>query len=219
MSDNPGVFMQSLCRTGRTGRLLADAERLANAGRAVYVVSVGLGDARELEQRFGAEKANRLGVSFEPLGRLRIDWRLMRPVGVHPNAVFLFDHYVIESQFSRMVEMLHRYDCSPGGLLSANAAMLQRWAVLANLLDAEGDLRVDAILGVAEVSAREFVAGGPEYGGERLLRQEAAARALIEVKSALDNGEVISPGDELHVFVMRAVSQLSSYPGVGGSPG
>lgn len=38
------------------------------------------------------------------------DWQTMTLVGAHPNCVVLVDHYAIEQTWSRMLEMLHRFD-------------------------------------------------------------------------------------------------------------
>jgi len=39
-----------------------------------------------------------------------IDWENMRMTGAHPNCVLLVDHFAIESKFSQILAMLHRFD-------------------------------------------------------------------------------------------------------------
>lgn len=96
-------------------------------------------------------------------------------------------------------------------LEAANAAMLQRWATIHNLFQAEGDLKIDAILAVAKLSAEEFVVNGAEFGGDRLIRQESAARALLLAKRHLDVYPIMR-GTPMHAKISRAAAQLSSYP-------
>ena len=95
-----------------------------------------------------------------------------------------------------------------------SAAMLQRWAVIHNLFESDGPLKVQAILSVAKLSAEEFIGKGMSIGGERLLRQERAARVLLSVADQLLSGPVVQ-GSALHEEIVGAARELSSYPGVG----
>lgn len=91
-------------RTGRTTRMMEEAKALARAGKAVYVVAQ---HTRILKD----EETLRLGIKFESTSSLsNFDWLAMRLRGDHPNCVVLVDHYAIETYFSRVLEMLHRYD-------------------------------------------------------------------------------------------------------------
>lgn len=103
--------MHNLEQTGRTTRMVQEAERLAKTGRAVYLVFATPGHAYQELQKFGADKAVNLGVSFEHLGGLNtLDLAQMRLVGAHSNCVVLVDHHAIELRFGPVLEMLHRFD-------------------------------------------------------------------------------------------------------------
>ena len=98
-------------QSGRTTRMLKDAERLALEGRAVYVLAANELQRCLLRDKCG-EKAYRLGIKFESPGSLgsSLDWFGMRILGSHPNCVLLADHFAIESALRRAIEMMHRYD-------------------------------------------------------------------------------------------------------------
>lgn len=106
--------MQKLRATGRTTRMLAHAEQLARAGRAVYVVADTDRDCKRLQTQWLREgRPADLGVKFETPGTLgNLDWEAMKLRNAHPNCVVLVDHWAIESRFARMLEMLHAYDPS-----------------------------------------------------------------------------------------------------------
>lgn len=97
-------------QTGRTTRMLADAVRLAKGGRAVYVIAANKREAERLQQLVG-EEVRELGIHFEiPRSPGNFSWTAMALIGAHQNCVVLADHYAIELEFSRVLEMLHRYD-------------------------------------------------------------------------------------------------------------
>ena len=90
--------------------MLADAVRLAKGGRAVYVIAANQRE-RERLQRLGGEEAQQLGIHFEtPQSPGNFSWATMNLIGAHPNCAVFVDHYAIESEFSRVLEVLHRYD-------------------------------------------------------------------------------------------------------------
>lgn len=94
-------------QTGRTTRMMEEAKASARAGRAVYVIVSHLAYVRFFED----EETIQLGIKFEtPTSMSNFDWPTMSPKGAHPNCVVLVDHYAIESYFSRMLAVLHRYD-------------------------------------------------------------------------------------------------------------
>lgn len=102
-------------KTGRTTRMLEEAKRLAESGRAVYVIAANDSHARQLERQAGNEYL-RLGVKFEsPASVGNFDWKELRLLGAHSNCVVLVDHHAIESHFARMLEMLHRFDLAGEG--------------------------------------------------------------------------------------------------------
>ena len=94
-------------RTGRTARMMEEAKALARVGRAVYVILGYPAHKRHLED----EESVQLGIKFEtPTSMSNFDWPTMSLKGAHRNCVVLVDHYAIESYFSRMLAVLHRYD-------------------------------------------------------------------------------------------------------------
>lgn len=102
--------MDDLRRTGRTKRMLSEARKLAEQGKAVYVVAATEQHALQLEFEAG-EEATKLGIKFETIGSLRnLDFETLTLRGAHPNCVVLVDHYAIECRFSRVLEMLHKFD-------------------------------------------------------------------------------------------------------------
>ena len=102
--------METLRATGRTTRLLDDAIKQAEDGKAVYVVTSTMAHSKQLKETMGKDKAENLGIKFETTTSVNFDWGHMRVLGSHPNCVFLVDHSAIEQTFSPMLEMLHRYD-------------------------------------------------------------------------------------------------------------
>ena len=91
--------------TGRTTRMLAEARRLRDSGRAVYVVL----HSRQMCKMYDTPEND--GLRFETLDSLRtLDLRSGRLVGAHPNCVVLMDHYVVEDRYSWMVQQLTAFD-------------------------------------------------------------------------------------------------------------
>lgn len=91
--------------TGRTTRMLAEARRLCDAGRAVYVV---FHSRQECKRHETAENS---GLRFETLDSLRtLDYRSGRLAGAHPNCIVLVDHYAVEERFRWLVEQATRFD-------------------------------------------------------------------------------------------------------------
>ena len=98
-------------QSGRTTRMLQEAKELAQAGRAVYVICANRSHVLALTADRGAE-LDALGVKFETVESVSIDWNTLRMLGAHPNCAVLIDHHAIERKFSAVLEMLHRYDAS-----------------------------------------------------------------------------------------------------------
>lgn len=98
----------SLRATGRTTRLLREAERLARAeGRAVYIIAANEAERRRL---VGLVTPG-LGIQVEtPSSPGNFSWDTLRMRGAHPNCVVLIDHLAIEHTFSRVLCELHRFD-------------------------------------------------------------------------------------------------------------
>lgn len=99
--------MENLRGTGRTHRMIQEAIRLAREGRAVYVIAADQSHRKLLESQI----PDGLGISVETPGTTgNFDWQRMELRGAHENCVVLADHYAIESNWPRMLEMLHRFD-------------------------------------------------------------------------------------------------------------
>lgn len=95
--------------TGRTTRMLQEAERLAKAGQEVVIVvdhpeafcaHVLYFETLQLPIRF---------VRWSP----RMDWKTLREVGASRKVVTLVDHYVLEGQFAHVLQAIHRWDRAP----------------------------------------------------------------------------------------------------------
>ena len=98
-------------RTGRTTRMLNEAIRLADEGRAVYVIAASHDHARRLSALLPED----CGVKVEPPdAKGNLDWQATRLQGGHPNCVVLVDHYAIEKHYWCLLDMWHRFD-APGG--------------------------------------------------------------------------------------------------------
>ena len=111
--------MSRHAKTGRTTRMLLDALRLCNGGRAVYVVAandrerVRLTEQIEMLGRTCGEMDGKAFIKVEtPESLGNLNWWAVSLPGAHPNCVVLVDHWTIESRFSRMLKMLSRYDTS-----------------------------------------------------------------------------------------------------------
>ena len=97
-------------QTGRTTRMLEEARRLDEEGRAVYVVCANRDQVERLRRR-ARDMAIPESVKFETDATLsNLDWGRLWLRGAHPNCVVLIDHYAIEERFGPVLEMLHRYD-------------------------------------------------------------------------------------------------------------
>ena len=101
--------------TGRTTRMLGHALFFARAGRAVYVVAADPGHAEVMREQVqvmsGITDKEPLGIKFETATSLgNFDWDTLTLIGGHSNCEVLVDHFAIEQRFSRVFEMLHRFD-------------------------------------------------------------------------------------------------------------
>ncbi len=88
--------------TGRTTKMLREAEDLSMQGKKVCVVV-----PRNLIKEYKRKLA---GTTVQVIGMLEnFDYRTMSVQGVR-DTIYLIDHYVIEQQFEKILDMLHRYD-------------------------------------------------------------------------------------------------------------
>jgi hypothetical protein len=127
---------ESLRGTGRTTRLVkaAVAAAQANDGKDVYIVVNQITDIPRLNTQFLKIFLNdnpvpgREFVAVDKIERAKItlsnganvhfirpenpgfNWSELRVLGSRPDAVVLVDHFAIESNFHRLLEMLHRFD-------------------------------------------------------------------------------------------------------------
>lgn len=100
------------CRrqSGRTTRLLKEAIDLVKAGRAVYVIGTNKQHCWHLKNAADLLVPD-VGIKFEtPETLSNLDWETVSLKGAHPNCIVLVDHATIEARFSKLIEMLHRFD-------------------------------------------------------------------------------------------------------------
>jgi hypothetical protein len=102
--------MNSLIGTGRTTRMLQEAKRLAESGRAVYVIAATVKDANRLGKQFQELAEKDLGVKFESCSIPNFNWESMKLIGAHPSCVVLVDHFAIEKKYANILNMLHKFD-------------------------------------------------------------------------------------------------------------
>jgi len=113
--------MQHLRGSGRTTRMLTEAIDAAKRGENVWVIAATAGEAKRLFDEAvkitGVEGIANLPISFRKIpaasmGVSSLDWYKMALQGVATHSLFV-DHFAIESEFGKMVEMLHRWDETP----------------------------------------------------------------------------------------------------------
>ncbi|MBL4744123.1 MAG: hypothetical protein JKX87_05745 [Cycloclasticus sp.] len=103
-------YLEGLRQTGRTARMVSEAKSLAESGRAVYILFNERSQADNWRKLFGEALAETLGVKFETVGDVGIDWETMTVRGAYPNCIFLVDHHAIERRYEKQLEMMHKYD-------------------------------------------------------------------------------------------------------------
>lgn len=98
------LFDEKLRQTGRTTRMLEKAKKLAQEGRAVYILAANRAERSRLKALLGI---NDLGISVEALSALsNFDWNNLSLRGAHPNCIVLVDHYALEREIQRRLEGL-----------------------------------------------------------------------------------------------------------------
>lgn len=198
-------------RTGRTTRMMNEARRLAEAGRAVYVVMASEGERLAMAKAHADLKA--LGVSFESIGMLsNLDLGTMTLRGAHPNCAVLVDHHALEQRYRAAIDMIHRFDPEPlphatalspirrsltGELVTAlkvARTYLQRASeVISDYYD-EGVAQIDTAL--AEAASQETSTQHAHVDGIAMI---AAERARHQTKYDATHDDART-GDELPIF-------------------
>ena len=115
-------------RSGRTYRLLNEADRQAATGVYVFVVAASMEHRDLLIRRFlelhavqgkQADQNTRLchDKVYHRGGQIlfcvpvqQLEWETLRMLNAHRSCVVLVDHWAIETRFAPMLEMLHRFD-------------------------------------------------------------------------------------------------------------
>lgn len=105
--------------------MLADAAQRAADGAYVFIIGADEHHTQTLRDQFlqthGGDpvgggkvyyKSNGGSVQFSAPAD-RFNWDLLGFPGAHQSCVMLVDHYAIERRFSKVLEMLHRYDHQP----------------------------------------------------------------------------------------------------------
>jgi len=94
-------------RSGRTTRMMEQAEKEAKAGKAVYVIFANAA----LAAMYKTPEREALGIKFEtPSSLPNFNWRRWTNPGANENCVFLADHFTIENHWCTVLEMAHRWD-------------------------------------------------------------------------------------------------------------
>lgn len=101
--------MHELRRTGRTTRMIREANRLAGEGKSVWVVFASKRHLDHMRSHLA------VGANATYAGDESIDWDLMTIIGVDLDSVVLFDHHVIELKYAKQLKMLHMFDVEPKG--------------------------------------------------------------------------------------------------------
>lgn len=110
--NKPNRFMESLRGTGRTSRMVEAAKDLAKDGKPVVIVvhsDIFKQDmVRKFDLRCGSDWVGGR-VNVVSMHSHDFDWHKFTLHGVQPERVFI-DHWVIESRYAQIVELLHRFD-------------------------------------------------------------------------------------------------------------
>lgn len=101
-------MLDSLRCTGRTTRMVEEAIRLAKEGKMVYLVFNTVRDCREFSLKHRLTE-HRLIKTFH-MSHPDLNWETMQIDYGLKDAVTLVDHYVIECRYSKVLDMLHRFD-------------------------------------------------------------------------------------------------------------
>lgn len=105
--------------SGRTTRMIEEALRKHEEGRAVYILMHDMRMKRELEllaMRICRMRGKVLSslIKFETVESLGginlIDWKNRKIHGAHPNCALIIDHHVWATHFGFAIEGYHEYD-------------------------------------------------------------------------------------------------------------
>ena len=105
--------------SGRTTRMIEEALRKQEEGRAVYILMHNMRMKRELEllaMRICRAQGKVLpsSIKFETVeslgGTRHIDWKNKTIHGAHPNCALIIDHHVWATHFGFAIEGFHEYD-------------------------------------------------------------------------------------------------------------
>lgn len=113
--------MDDLRQTGRSTRMLNEAEKLSHGGYCFVIAGSVLERdrlMREFLKMFADSRSageNKVytatgQVSFEAITQIDLDWHTLRPVGCHQSCRVLIDHWVFEKTYGHILKELHRFD-------------------------------------------------------------------------------------------------------------
>lgn len=94
-------------RTGKTARMLAEAQRLASEGRDVYVIAATRAEVGRLQAKLPEDTSVKVETPGSPGN---FDWHSLRLLGAHRNCDVLVDHHAIEMYWRPLLEMWQRFD-------------------------------------------------------------------------------------------------------------
>lgn len=93
--------------SGKTTRMLETAKRLADEGRAVYLVFPSIDQAIHIRKVLSDYPS----IKVETINSLtNLNWESMTLKGAFPNCVVLVDPSVIDFKFNNLLDMYFRFD-------------------------------------------------------------------------------------------------------------
>lgn len=96
-------------QTGRTTRMLIDAIHYTTLGKKVFIVVASYAQAINLKSNINCNIINDLDINFILHNSPTLDWNTLTIKGIK-DCVVLVDHYVIESKFSKILDMFYTYN-------------------------------------------------------------------------------------------------------------
>lgn len=98
-------YLDKLRQSGRITRMIEEANRLADQGDRVCIVMADRQGVRQVITYLNPS------IKVVPASCVAwIDWQAMTIDGEDQSTIVLIDHRVIEQQYAKQLEMLHRFD-------------------------------------------------------------------------------------------------------------
>ena len=94
-------------QTGRTTRMLEDAIKHSNEGKTVCVITANHRERERISELLKDHPEIKVDT---PYSRMLFNWNTLTYEGMNSDDKFLIDHFAIEDKFSKILDMLHKYD-------------------------------------------------------------------------------------------------------------